>query len=280
MLHNAHILVTKQNQWKERFSGLYLRLYYLKRLLELERQEGVGRDMVNMILPRNTNLRLKRRRRLEDIEVESDDDQGGKRNCRAVWEPPNDLGPPDIWKQERDNLTIVAGRYGGTAQEQRERAEELLRMIEAIGCKEVMMAWTEVVTQKDNRVPTTAKDASAKAICQIVERSQTRSFKDVVLSRLGKFLFTTRILQDVTKFRKEPRTDSQTQGKGNAVTRAFAKFVEEAHPGMVESFRTREIGKYRNWWREGQIWVLLSGAYSPGILLLIPGGQRLIWNEQ
>ena len=283
MLHNAQNLVMNQDQRKEIFSGLQGRLYYLKRLLELERQESVGRDMVRMICPQNANLKLKRRRRPDDIEVESDDDQGGKRNCRAIWEPPQNLGPQDVWKQELENLTVVAGEYEATKQQQRERAEELLRMIEAIGCEEVRMAWEEIVTQKKNRPQITAKDAPAKAICQLIERSQTRSFKDVVLSRWGKYLFATRISQDVNKFRKEPersRTDSQTHNKGHAVTRAFAKFVKEVHPDMGELSSTREVGKYRNWWRDGQMWILLSGVFSTGILFLIPGGQRLIWNDQ
>ena len=101
-----------------------------------------------------------------------------------------------------------------------------------------------------------------------------------------------KILQDVERFRKEgaPSRQSVTKAeadvRGHAVKRAFANFIKEAHPEIqLEKKREEQFRKYRKWWREGQIWVLLYNAFGAAILLLIPGGERTregspIYNEQ
>ncbi len=94
-----------------------------------------------------------------------------------------------------------------------------------------------------------------------------------------------KILQDVAKFRKKDASFKQSgfkpeaDGKGNAVTRALTIFMKEAHPELQKSHLTKqrelEYCKYRTWWGEGQIWILLCNAFDAAILLLIPGGHRI-----
>lgn len=171
-------------------------------------------------------------------------------------------------------------------------------MIEAIGCEEVMTAWDEAIAEERSHIklglPTT--DLTAKAICQLVERAQVRSFKDKVLLLVGKWIFTMKILQDVERIRKEGasskqssfNTEADDKGK-KALTKAFAKFVREAHPELQEPSLAKErelqYCRYRNWWHDSQIWVFLYNAFGAAILLLIPGGQRTkkgcaVYNEQ
>ncbi len=58
----------------KQIDDVQLRYHYLKRLLELERQGKSERQILNMILPLNKTLRIKRRRIPEDIS----DDQSGQ----------------------------------------------------------------------------------------------------------------------------------------------------------------------------------------------------------
>ena len=165
------------------------------------------------------------------------------------------------------------------------RAEELLRMIEAIGCNEVMMAWNEAVTQEKSQAnpKTQMTHSTAKAICHLAERTANRSFRDKVIMRVGKWIFAMKILQDVNKFRQQGVPSRQIGIKpdadhgGNAVTRALTMFMKEVHPNYLKpdqiKERQQEYRKYKKWWDEGQIWVSLSNAVDAGILLLIPGGH-------
>ena len=63
------------------------------------------------------------------------------------WTPPSDLGPKNAWLEERDSLIRVMRQSKKPELECRERAEELLSMIEVIGCREIMVAWEEAVIQ-------------------------------------------------------------------------------------------------------------------------------------
>lgn len=291
MIYNADCLASNRDTLMEQIDGVQLRYHYLKRLLELERQGKSERQILDIVLPLNKTLRIKRRRIPGDI---SDDESGqnqpeSKKSRRVDWMPPSHLGPEDAWVKERDGLATIRYKHGHEeiVPKHRERAEELLRMIEGIGCEEVMMAWDDAIAQEKSHVKleTPKVDSTAKAICQLVERVQTRSFKDKVLLRIGKWIFTMKILQDVAKFRKEGAPSKQSgykpeaDGKGNAVTRALTIFMKEAHPELQKPHLTKqrelEYCKYRTWWGEGQIWVLLCNAFGAAILLLIPGGHRI-----
>ncbi|KAK3169321.1 hypothetical protein OEA41_008704 [Lepraria neglecta] len=288
MIYNADCLASIRDTLEERIDGVQLRYRYLERLLELERQGRSERQIVDMILPPRKTLRIKRRRVPEDIsDDESNQDQQGSRKSRRVdWRPPLHLGSHDAWIEERNYLTatISKQRYGRSKQDCGERAEELLRMIEAIGCEDVMTTWDEAIAEEKLGVRLPTADSTAKAICQLVERAHVRSFKDKVLLRIGKWIFTMKMLQDVEKLRKDGAPSRQSVLKadvnvrGPALKRAFANFMGEAHPELQEpelnKQRDVQYAKYRNWWREGQIWVLLYNAFGAAILLLVPAGQR------
>ena len=288
MVYNADRLASNQSTMEEQIDGIQLRYRYLERLVELERQGGSERQIVEMVLPPNKMFRIKRRRVLEDVlDYESDQGQQGSRKSRRVgWRPPSHLGSQDAWIEQRKYLaaTISKQRYGRSKQDCGERAEELLRMIEAIGSEDVMTAWDKVIAQGKLNIGALTVDSTAKAICQLIERAQFRSFKDKVLLRIGKWIFTMKILQDVERFKKEGAPSRQSVLKaeanvrGHALKRAFTKFLEEAHPELrgpnLDKTREGQYCKYRNWWREGQIWVLLYNAFGAAILLLIPGDHH------
>ena len=119
--------------------------------------------------------------------------------------PPSHLGPQEMWIQERKYLAAVSSKHGRPGREHLARAEDLLRMIEAVGYKEVMTAWDEAIAQEQCYIKLGAQktDSAARAICQFIERAQVRSFTDKVLLRIGKWIFTMKILQDVNKFEQE-----------------------------------------------------------------------------
>lgn len=137
MVYNADCLASNRDP-PEQIDGAQLRNRYLERLLELERQGRSEWQMVEMVLPPNETLRIKRRRVPEDM---SDDEpcqnkRGAKRSRRADWVPPSRLGPRAAWIEERSNLAAITSghEYGKIMPKHWERAEELLQMIEAIGC--------------------------------------------------------------------------------------------------------------------------------------------------
>ena len=157
-------------------------------------------------------------------------------------------------------------------------------MIETIGCEDVMTTWDEAIAEEKLGVRLPTADSTAKAICRLVERAHVRSFKDKILLRIGKWIFTMKILQDVEKLKKEGAPSRQSVLKadvdvrGPALKRAFTNFMREVHPELQEpelnKQRDVQYSKYRNWWREGQIWVLLYNAFGATVLLLVPAGQR------
>lgn len=288
MIYNADCLASDRDTLKEQIDGVQLRYRYLERLLELEGQGRSERQIVDMVLPTNKTLRIKRRRVPEDIaNDESDRDQQGSRKSRRVdWRPPSHLGSQDAWIKERNHLAATLSKQmcGRSEPECGERAEELLRMIEAVGCEEVMTAWDEAIAEDKSDIEIPTADSTAKAICQLIERAQVRSFKDKVLLRIGKWIFTMKILQDVEKFKKEGAPSRQSVLKANvdvqgpALKRAFMNFMEEAYPELqkpqFERQQDAQYSKYRQWWREGQMWVLLYNAFGAAVLLLVPAGQR------
>ena len=151
---------------------------------------------------------------------------------------------------------------------------------------EVMKAWDDAIAQGKNHMKLAAPrtDSTVKAICRLVERAQVRSFKDKVLLRIGKRIFSMKILQDVVKFRRESAPSKQSDfkaratDKGNAVTRALTNFIDEAHPELQDPNLAKErdlkYRTYREWWWDSQIWILLYNGFGAAILLLIPGGHH------
>lgn len=287
MIYNADCLASNQDPLEEQIDGVQLRYRYLVRLLELERQGRSERQVVDMILPPNKTLKIKRRRIPGDMSDDaSDQDQQGSRKSRRVdWSPPSHLGSEDAWIEERDHLaaTISKQGCGRSKRECRERAEELLQMIEAIGCREIMTTWDDAIAEDRLGIRVQTAESTAEAICQLIERTQVRSFKDKVLLRIGKWIFTMKILQDVEKLKREGAPSRQSVLKadadvrGPALKRAFTDFMQVAHPELQKpnnKQRDAQYSKYRNWWREGQIWVLLYYAFGAAVLLLIPAGQR------
>jgi hypothetical protein len=143
MIYNANCLASNRDTLMEQIDDVQLRYHYLKRLLKLKRQGKSERQILDMVLPLNKTLKIKRRRIPEDI---SNDKLGqnqpkSKKSRRVDWMPPSHLGPEDAWIKERDGLATI--RYKHEHEEivpkHRERAEKLLRIIEEIGCEEVMM---------------------------------------------------------------------------------------------------------------------------------------------
>ena len=289
MIHNADCLASNRDTLAEQIDGVQLRYRYLERLLDIERRGRSERQILNMVMSPNKKLRIKRRRVPEDISGdESDPKQLPKKGYRVYWVAPSHLGPQEVWMEERDHLAGISSKdgHGKSMAKGRERAEELLQMIEAIGCEEVMKAWDDAIAEGKNHLKLAAPktDSTAKAICRLVERAQVRSFKDKVLLRIGKWIFSMKILQDVGKFRMEGAPSKQSgfkagaTDKGNAVTRALTNFIDEAHPELQDPNLAKErdlkYRTYREWWWDGQIWIPLYNAFGAAILLLIPGGHR------
>lgn len=290
MLYNADCIASNRNHLTEIVDGVQLRYRYLDRLVELERQGRSERQVLDMILPSNQALRIKKRQLPNSLLVESPEESQHvvKKSLLLDWKPPAHLGPQEAWVKEREKLADIVSQYGYVEPEDqgKVRAAELLPMIEAIGCEEVMEAWDQLYAHRKANTESKAPrpDSTAQAICQLVERAQMESFKDKVLSRIGKWVFTLKIVQDVENLRKEGAPSKQNasragvNGEGNAVTRALTKFMNEICPALEEPRlareRERQSSKYRKWWRDGQIWVLLCRKFGATILLLIPGGQR------
>lgn len=288
MTYNADCLAAGRNTLEEKVDGVELRYRYLKLILELERRGKSERQIMEMVLPPGKKLRVKRRRISGNVSGDtSSQDQLESKKPRVVdWVPPSYLGSEDAWLRERDSIvaTNFTRERKGALAISRERAEELLRMIEAIGCAETMTAWTEAVTQNKSQTKseTCMPDSTAKAICLLAERTEIRSFIDKILLRIGKWIFAMKIMQDVEKFRRQGAPsrsydNAEEDRGGNAVTRALTIFMEEVHSRFQEPNQTKEreqeYRKYKKWWDEGQIWVALGNAVGAGILLLIPGGH-------
>jgi hypothetical protein len=67
MIYNANCLASNRDTLMKQIDDVQLQYHYLKRLLELERQGKSERQILDMILPLNKTLRIKRRRIPKDI---------------------------------------------------------------------------------------------------------------------------------------------------------------------------------------------------------------------
>lgn len=148
------------------------------------------------------------------------------------------------------------------------------------------VVWNEAVTQwkKQLQPGSRVEISTAKTICLLADRTEVKTFKDKALSRVAKWVFTMKILQDVEKFQQQGapsrRYNTVTDaGRGERpVTRALVAFMEEVDPKPSVrdpvSERRQEYQKYRRWWEDGQIWLALSNEVGAGVLLLIPADLR------
>ena len=239
---------------------------------------------------RGREVKLKRRRVPESMDVE---EEATSKRRSTPWEPPSGLGSQQAWLDERDRLvgTAFPEQSGLDEPRRRERAEELLHMIEAIGCKDVMAAWHNASMQEKSTVKLEAAAAAAndlKAICQFVDKTQSKSFKDKALLRVGKVFFTLLIVKEIERIKTQVdinRPKPPPSGKGHVLYQAINGFLESAYPGIHEDERDKKHRKFRDWWYESQIWVRMYSVYGFAILLLIPDGHctkngRSISNKQ
>ena len=287
MIHNADCLASGVDPLSEPVNGVVLRIRYLKRLMELEAQGKPERQIIETVLPPDNILRIKRRRLSPDVsEDESSEDQSKSKKLHAVqWSPPSRLGNKVAWIEEREKLAAATLKCDPqqTSSRCQERAEELLEMIEAIGCKEVMDAWEKAVTQWKRQAKPEKRSggSTAETIYLLAERTEVRTLKDKAVLRVAKWIFAVKILQDVTKLRQQGPPSRQyntvnNAGRGgNAVSRALIAFMEEVGPKVSPSNLVRnqkpDYSKYKKWWDDGQVCVALSSKMGAGILLLIPG---------
>ncbi len=299
MMYNADCLVSNRDTLEKQIDDVRLRYHYLERLVDLERQERSEQQIVNMILSSNKKLRIKKRRVSEDIsDDESDQNQEEfKKSRRLNWESSSHLDSQDAWLEKWDHLVTISSKYERSESKHLKRAKELLRMIETVECEKVTTAWDEAITQKQSHIKleTLKIDSTTEIICQLIKRAQIRSFKNKILLCIDKWIFTMKILQDVEIERKRASSEQSTfkikvdDKEKKALTKAFAKFIREAHSELKESSlaKKRELQycKYRRWWRDDQIWVYLYNAFDVVILLLISKRQHIkeecaIYNEQ
>ena len=101
MIYNADCLASNRDtDLEEQIDGIQLRYRYLERLLKLERQGRSERQIVDMVLPPDQSLRIKRRR-IPDISEPGQNQQGSKKSRGVGGKPPSHLGPQDLWIEER-----------------------------------------------------------------------------------------------------------------------------------------------------------------------------------
>ncbi len=94
MIYNADCLASNRDTLAEQIDGVQLRYHYLKRLLEIERRGRSERQMVDVVVPPDKTLRIKRRRVPEDISGDEPDPKPqSKKSRRVFWAPPSHLGP-------------------------------------------------------------------------------------------------------------------------------------------------------------------------------------------
>ncbi len=299
MMYNADCLVSNRDTLEKQIDDVRLWYHYLERLVDLERRERSERQIVNMILSSNKKLRIKKRRVSEDIsDDESDQNQEElKKSRRLNWESSSHLDSQDAWLEKRDHLIAISSKYEQSELKHLKRSKELLRMIETVECEKVMTAWNEAIAREQSHIKlkTLKIDSMIKVICQLIEKTQIRSFKNKILLRIDKWIFTMKILQDVEIERKCASSEQSTfkievdDKEKKALTKTFAKFVREAHSKLQESSLAKkqelQYCKYRRWWHDDQIWIYLYNAFDAVILLLISERQHIkeecaIYNEQ
>lgn len=162
-------------------------------------------------------------------------------------------------------------------------------MVDAIVSDDVIKSW-----KTTHAIPSRSRERNhklANTIYNLVNRGQSRSFRNNAILRIGKYLFASRISNRVRELR-EMRPPSKghvatagSTGEGNAVTRALNDFVQEVHHGATTETIKEEICKCKQWWNDEKIWNFLADAIGPAILLLIPSGHKVadehrLWDSE
>ncbi|KAL8638235.1 MAG: hypothetical protein Q9228_004595 [Teloschistes exilis] len=273
--------------------GLGLRQRYLKVLFEHALWARHHLTTQESICGKNRPACLKR---FHIAEEDEDPDEpvahDAKRARNTQWELSSRLGKSEIeWQTLRDGLAVKISRGNTDEVKNRQRADHLMKMICAIAGREVIAALEDTlkVTKETNEAP--IRSCIAVTIYNLLSRGQDRSYKDHIILRLGKYLFASRIANEVETLRSQGAPSKQrvatagSTGSGNAVSRALGNFLEEVYPGTGHRPKDIAVRKCRQWWNEGKLWRVLAGAVDPVILLLMPSGQKSydeqrIWDSE
>ena len=132
----------------------------------------------------------------------SQDQLKSKKFCMTDWMPSSHLGSKDVWFEEQDNLARAIHKDEKSSPEW---AKELLKMIEAIECYEIMITWKEAALQwkSQTKLQLQIIDSIVKTICHLIKQTEVRTFMNKMKICIGKWMFTIKILQDVERFRKQ-----------------------------------------------------------------------------
>jgi len=122
------------------------------------------------------------------------------------------------------------------------RAKKLLRIIKIVKCKKVIIVWNKSIAQEQSHIKlkTSKIDLTTKVICQLIKKTQVRSFKNKILLRINKWIFTIKILQNVEIKRERASSKQNTfkievnDKKKKALTKTFANFIREAYSKLQE----------------------------------------------
>jgi len=261
MMYNADCLVSNRDTLKKQIDNVLLWYHYLECLVNLECRERSEQQIVNMILSSNKKLKIKKRHVSEDIsDDESDQNQEKlKKSRRLNWESSSHLDSQDAWLKKWDHLVAISLKYEQSELKHLKRAKELLWMIETVKCEKVMTAWNEAIVREQSHIKleTSKIDSMTKVIYQLIEKTQIRLFKNKILLRINKWIFTMKILQDVEIKRKRVSSEQSTfkievnNKEKKALTKTFAKFIKEAHSELQESSLAKkwelQYCKYRRW---------------------------------
>ncbi|KAL8673863.1 MAG: hypothetical protein Q9168_001728 [Polycauliona sp. 1 TL-2023] len=285
-VRNAELLSNERLHESSEEEPADLRFRYLRRTIDFARWSRWSQKFHSLVARNPIPLK---RRHPSDLTSSASD-----KKRRLEREASSPQGCPEV----REALVEGIGDPSADKAATRGRAEHLLKMIEAIACEEVLDSWEHSIPppSRSTRRMTSSDGSSvriARSIYNLVSRSQSRSFKETVVLRIAKYLFTSRIVDRVGQLRDQGPPSKQrvatagTTGEGNAVTRAIKEFLGEVHPKDIvdHEIEACEIRKCKQWWKDGKIWKLLADAVHPAILLLVPSGHKTtddsrIWDSE
>ncbi|KAL8696246.1 MAG: hypothetical protein Q9201_007755, partial [Fulgogasparrea decipioides] len=264
-------------------TGLALRQHYLNTLLKFALRNMHDLKFQRMVLDERRPERIKRAYSPDEHVAP----QISKKARHVEWEPSIGMGiqSQEDWEGVRNALAKEIQNHSNDDLGNQRRAEHLLRMISAIAGQEVMTAWKSLPSDEGG-LRNRSGSSVAFSIYSMLSRGQTRSYRDNVILRVGKYLFASRIANQVERFRSQGPPSKQrvsiagSTGEGNAVTRALRQFLNEVYGATGRDPEESEVRKCKQWWSEGKIWRLLAGAVDPAILLLIPSGHRSFDKER
>lgn len=214
MVYNANCLVLNQDTLEKQIDDVRLRYRYFKRLIDLERRERSERQIVNIILLLNKKLRIKKRHVFKDIldNKSSQNQEELKKSRKLNWKSLSHLDSQDAWLKKRDYFVTISSKYERPKLKHLKRAKKLLRIIKIVKCKKVIIAWNKSIAQEQSHIKlkTSKIDLTTKVICQLIKKTQVRSFKNKILLRINKWIFTIKILQNVEIKRERASSKQNT----------------------------------------------------------------------